>query len=340
MRLSNFLSDQAARTPGRAPYPIRLTPGQYAKLCDERAAHSAYPGAVKWFETVLGKHPVERIELPTRATGDNVILCPREDLFVESDSGIEMVSLDNAVTAIPDNMACCEILSVGELVQNVRVGDLAFIDFYDVKQGYIVSNDELYLCGSDAFKGLYHDGRILPLANHVVTRRVLDRFKVALTGTDRVHVPPSTLTTGIAGGRTSGGDAATNIIYEEVVSVGPLTKRPRPGVMTCVERELLTCLVSEHSGEPGNVSHYDAYGPRFAELVRRLLLERKETDGRKPDVRAGDLVVFCEQIANKIRVRGEVQHLIPYDNVLAVIDDARILDNAVRKGNAGVLVGV
>lgn len=329
MKLSNYLSDQAARTPGRQPYPIRLTPGQYAQLCDERAAHSANPSAVRWFETSLGRHPVERIELPTRATGDNVILAPREDLFVESGEGIEMVSLDNAVTAIPDNMACCEILSVGEMVENVKVGDLAFIDFYDVKQGYIVSNDELYLCGSDAFKGLYQDGRILPLANYVVTRRVLDRFKVALTGTDRVHVPPSTLTTGIAGGRTSQGDAATNIIYEEVVSIGKLTKRPRPGVMTSLEQHILNVLVDHAS------SASDSSFRVLCTLAGQLRQER--ILGRKSDIAVGELVVFCEQIANKIRVRGEVQHLIPYDNVLAVVDDEKILDNAIRKGTAGVI---
>jgi hypothetical protein len=330
MKLSNYLSDQAARTPGRAPYPIRLTPGQYRQLCDERAAHSSNPAAIRWFETSLGRHPVERIDLPTRATGDNVILAPREDLFVESEQGIELVSLENSVTAIPDNMACCEILSVGELVQNVRVGDLAFIDFYDVKQGYIVSNDELYLCGADAFKGLYHDGRILPLANYVVTRRCLDRFKVALTGTDRLHVPASTLTTGIAGGRTSMGDAATNVIYEEVVSIGPLTKRPRPGVMTYAERKLIDMALSTDRNDPDALVI-----AALRKAISDVALEREH--GRPQDITAGDLVVFCEQIANKIRVRGEVQHLIPYDNVLAVIDDAEILDNAIRAGKAGVI---
>lgn len=319
--LSKWLRDQAARTPGRKPYPIRLTPGQHAQLCAE------YGGQYQdTFRTSLGYHPVQRVELPTRATGHNVILAPREDLFTESAEGIELVSLDNAVTNVPDNIACCEILSVGELVDNVKVGDLAFIDFYDVKQGYIVANDELYICGCEAFKGLWDaaSGTILPLANYVVTRRSLDRFKVALTGTDRLHVPPSTLTSGIAGGRTSQGDAATNVLYEEVVAVGPLTKRSLPWQMTALERELLDYLASDE-GDP----------QWFPAAINRLKEERKQ--GRKPDIATVDLVVFCEQIAVKIRVRGEFQHLVPYSNVLAIIDDAKLLDDAVRDGRAGVI---
>lgn len=320
--LSKWLRDQAARTPGRRPYPIRLTPGQHAQLCAE------YGGQHQdIFRTSLGYHPVQRVELPTRATGHNVILAPREDLFTESAEGIELVSLDNSVTNVPDNIACCEILSVGELVDNVKVGDLAFIDFYDVKQGYIVANDELYICGCEAFKGLWDaaSGTIQPLANYVVTRRSLDRFKVALTGTDRLHVPPSTLTSGIAGGRTSQGDAATNVLYEEVVAVGALTKRALPGQMTPCERALLQVI-------------YDGVGTldqAFYELEQALWKEREQ--GRAPDISPGDLVVFCEQIGVKIRVRGEFQHLIPYSNVLAVVDDERLLDDAVRDGRAGVI---
>ena len=321
--LSKWLRDQADRTPGRKPYPIRLTPGQHAQLCAE------YGGQYQdTFRTSLGYHPVQRVELPTRATGHNVILAPREDLFTESAEGIELVSLDNAVTNVPDNIACCEILSVGELVDNVKVGDLAFIDFYDVKQGYIVANDELYICGCEAFKGLWDaaSGTILPLANYVVTRRSLDRFKVALTGTDRLHVPPSTLTSGIAGGRTSQGEASTNVLYEEVVAVGELTKRALPGQMTRAERAFI-----EQCVEFG-------LGPHVGEAQEALsaIYEERET-GRCSDISPGDLVVFCEQIGVKIRVRGEFQHLVPYSSVLAVVDDEKLLDDAVRDGRAGVI---
>jgi hypothetical protein len=324
VRLTNFLVQQASVTPGRKPYPIRLTPGQYAELCKEQG------GEVVTLRTSLGVHPVQLIELPTRATGNNVILAPREDVFseVERETGIELVSLGNSVTSIPDNLAVCEIVSVGELVDNVKVGDLAFIDFYEVKQGYILANDELYIAGSEAFKALFDvsNQAIIPLANYVVTRRSNDRMTVALNGTDRLEVPRSTLTSGIAGGRTSQGDAATHILYEEVVSVGPITKRALPGQMTKAERALIDFVVNN------SVDLYCEDVEMLAAIVRS---ERYE--GRVSDIKPGDLAVFCDEIAVKIRCRGEFQHLIPYDNVLAVIDDAKILDNAIRAGKAGLL---
>lgn len=266
----------------------------------------------------------------TRATGRKVILRPREDLFSETDRdvGLQMVCLANSITAVPDNMACCEIISVGELVQNVAEGDLAFIDFYEVSQGYILANDELYIAECEVFKALYRpeDQTILPLNNYVVTRRCQDRMAVALTGTDRVVVPPRVLTAGIAGGKTAGGGIATHVTYEEVVAVGKLTSTGLPGLMTPAERELIEYAIS------GKLYF-------ISDLEKRIEAVVKERSfGRPSDINPGDLVVFCEEIGQKIRVRGEFQHIVPYTSILATIDDSKILEAAIKRDEAGKLV--
>lgn len=268
---------------------------------------------------------IQNAERFTRATGDNVIFKPREDLFSETDRdvGLTVVSLATDITAVPDNVACVEVVSVGELVTNVKPGDLAFLDFYSVKQGYILANDELYIAGSDALCGLYDlaSQEIRPLDNFVVTRAVSrERFSVALTGTDRVEVPRSI--TSVAGGRTSQGDVSTEVLYEEVVRVGRLTKRPRPGVMTPLERALLDTIAR------------DGY---LCEPIGSLL-QKERSISREPDVNPGEMVVFCKDIAQRVRCKGEFWHLVPYDNVLATIDDEGLLDASVREGKSGRIV--
>lgn len=335
MRLSKYFQDQAALTPGRSPYPIRVTPGQFNDLC----AEAANP-RVTHLHTSLGAHPVQRITFDTEAKGHNVILAPREDLFAESDRdvGIEMVSLSNSVTSVPDNVACCEVLSVGPLVQNVKVGDLAFIDFFDVKQGYILATDELYIAGCEAFKALYDvEGQtIVPLNNYVVTKRSSDRFAVALNGTDRIEVPRMILTGGIAGGRTSAGDRSTTVLYEEVVSVGKATVRAFPGLMTELERRCLdiVCRNLELYGAEAWMQ-YDGVDQEEADLFNALRAER--LNGRDSDIRVGELAVFCEEVSTKIRIRGEFCHLMPASAVLATIDDEALLDRKIRAGEAGKL---
>lgn len=331
-RFSNYLEQKIALQweqgrkpkPGEEPPAIRLTPGQYAELASERRDPST-------FISCAGVHKVERIECHTRATGDNVILCPREDLFTECEreTGVQMVSLASDLTHVPDNVGCCEVVSVGELVTAVKPGDIAFIDFFAVKQGYILANDEHYVAGGDAFAARFDPIKqeIIPLDNYVVTRRALDRFKIALTGTDRVEPPPMTLTDGIVSARSKSGTVITSAIYEEVVRVGKLTNRPRPGVMTVLERKLLDVVTRFEANE------YDGVDADEAEAINAVREERMF--GRHSDIKPGDLVAFCKQLSVPARVKGEFQRLIPYDNVLAVIDDAAILDDAIRAGKAG-----
>jgi hypothetical protein len=253
----------------------------------------------------------------TRATGANVILRPREDLFSEVDreTGIELVSLANAVTSVPDNIACCEIVSVGEQVTHLKPGDLAFIDFFWCKQGFILECGELYICGADSFVALYdvESGDIMPLDNYVVTRRALDRFKFAWFGSDLIEVPRMLLTDGIPGGKTSDGDRATTVLYEEVVRIGKLTGRAAPGHMLPAERELLDDLTSR----TGWVA-MDTTTRRLISLVHEQRAERK------PDIAPGELAVFCSDLAQRVRCKGEFWHITHYDHIHGTIDDAAI----------------
>lgn len=303
--------------------PFRVTPGMMAELQEEAGK------PINSVSTVQGNHPLELIETNVRATGHNVILAPREDIFAENEDGaggFQLVSLENNVTAVPDNLAVCEVVDAGPLAQNVRRGELVFIDFFEVKQGFVLSSGELYIAGCEAFKARWRGGVVEPLSNYVVTRHAPERFRVALTGTDRIHIPQYVTTSGIAGGKASTGATTTEVLYQEVVAVGPLTQRAFPGLTTPAERALLD-----------HIERYHAYGIRNDEDVDRLVwafVEERQR-GRAPDIAPGDLVVFCRDLAQKLRVRGEHQHLVPYANVLAVIDDERILGAAIRAGKAG-----
>lgn len=304
-RFTNYLRSLAAQM--TSPKPFKLSPGQYETLCRETGNPR-----VKHFETPLGVHEVVRIHTTTRAVGDNVILAPREDLFIESENpeGVRLVSVANSVTSVPDNIAAVEVISVGELVQGFEPGDIVFIDFFQVKQGYAVENDDLYMAGADAFAAKFDlsTQEVEPLDNFVTTRRAHDRMKVAINGaTQAQYTLDSRLTEGVVSGRTSKGSEALHTVFEEVVKVGRLTNRPRPGVLTPTERKVLEMVLR---------------GERHFELIENLRREREE--GRPSDIQPGDLVAFCKEIATQLRVRGEFRSLIPYDNVLAVIDDEAI----------------
>lgn len=269
----------------------------------------------------------------TRATGTNVILRPREDLFSEVDreTGIELVSLANSVTSVPDNIACCEIVSVGEQVTWLKPGDLAFIDFFWCKQGFVLERDELYLCGGDAFVALFDEksGDIVPLDNYVVTKRALNRFKVAWFGTDTIEVQRMLLTDGIPGGKTSDGERATTVLYEEVVRIGKLTGRPAPGHMLPSERALLDDLTSRDGWIAADIT--------MQRLIRAVHEERRE---RKPDIGIGELVVLSADLSQRVRCKGEFWRITHYDHVLGAVDDAAILRDAINRGSARVTVDV
>lgn len=261
--------------------------------------------------------------------GHFVVLKAREDLFKETgeeivaDNGTVLpgiqIAQNNSVTSIPDNIGCCEIVSVGRDVRNVRPGDIAFVDFFDVAQGCIlggadVENDKLtseerYIAPDHAFRAKYDPvrGTVEPLPGYCVTKRVPKRFQHALTGTDRVEVLDYLLTQGIPGGKTSNGSTVGFVVYQEIVSVGD--------------------VLPDDEG--------------YTARERMLLAELRKLRGDPPiasDISPGDLVCYCTEFATPIRVRGEFMHIIPYANVLARIHDEAILDEAIRAGLAGKLL--
>lgn len=276
-----------------------------------------------------------------RGVNHTVVLKGRDDLFdpmtgdeIECDDGTKKPGLQlfvhNEVTAIPDNVGCCEIVSVGSEVQNVKPGDVVFIDFYDVRQGAIVGDPqtqkgrERYIANDDAFKAYFDPktGTVTPMPGYVITKRANERFAVALNGTDRVKVPPSTLTTGIVSGRTAQGTPAAFVIYEEVVSVGAPAFESKIRPMTKAERALL--------------DEIDSRDGSFSQAALDALIAERSTP-RSLDLEPGELVAFSTDFAVQIRVRGEFMRIVPQSALLCAIDDWRILDEAVRAGKAGKL---
>jgi len=276
-----------------------------------------------------------------RGIAHTVVLKGRDDLFDPS-TGDEIVTADgkvlpglqlfskNEVTAIPDNMGCCEIVSVGELVQNVKPGDVVFIDFYDVRQGALLADPqtqkgrERYIANDDAFKAFFDPvtGVVTPMPGYVITKRANDRMAVALTGTDRVVVPQTTLSNGIVSGRTSQGTPYAFVAYEEVVSVGPPEFEGKLRPMTKAERRVLDEIDSREGS--------------FSQAALDAL-QAERSAPRTFDLNPGELVAFSTDFAVQIRVRGEFMRIVPQSALLCAIDDERILGDAVRAGRAGKL---
>ena len=279
--------------------------------------------------------------------GTNVVVKARDDLFEESsekiicDDGTELDGIQifnaNSVTSIPDNIGCCEVVGVGSDVQNVKIGDIVFVDFCDVRQGFVLDTasstdqSERYIIPDECMKAKFDPstGQVEPLAGFLLTKRVPDRFKVALNGTDRLEVPAHILTDGIVSGYDSDGQPCAWTVYEEVVAVGPPEVESKTRPMHPLEREVLDYIVDSHGASLENSA---AFKNRCGDLLRWRLTPRTV------DCKPGDLVPFCTDFATKIRVRGQFLSIVPQRNVLAVIEDEKILDDAIRAGKGGKLL--
>lgn len=285
----------------------------------------------------------------SRGCGSNVVVKARDDLFEETSEkivcadGTELDGIQlfrgNSVTSIPDNVGCCEVVGVGRDCQNVKVGDVVFCDFADVRQGFVLdtagSTDEAerYVIPDECMKCRFdpETGEVEPLAGFVITRAAPERMKVALNGTDRLEVPAYILTDGIVSGYDSDGQPCAWTRYEEVVKVGPPEVASHTRPMHWLERRVLDMLAKN----PGEWVEYDAVDAEEAALINEYLAWRRAP--RELDLKPGDLVPYCSDFATKIRVRGEFLHIVPQRNVLCVIDDAAMLDDAIREGKAGRL---
>ena len=257
----------------------------------------------------------------TRAFGHFVAFRPREDLFNASGSELIQISTSCAVTSIPDHVAAVAVESVGHLVRGIAPGEVYFLDMFEVAQGLCLDGDDRYLANDHCLKARFDPvtGTVYPLPGYCLVKPAPDRMSVALTGTDRILVPPYVLTEGIPGGRTTAGEAQSHVLYDEVVAVG--TPLPDDEGLNSRERHYLAQVVqlreALHSLSPGHP-------------LARAPLPRP--------VEVGDLVAYCSAWRTPIRVRGEFLGIVPLAHVLTSIDDRGMLDAAVRDGRAGRLV--
>lgn len=258
------------------------------------------------------------LEQRVRPTGVNVTVRARDDIDPSSDS-VTLELSGKSVTALPENVGLCQVVDIGPDVTNVKPGDVCFIDFFDVAEGYIVSGEEIYSTPAmalrmtldiqtESFECPFTKRQklraiscdITPLPGYVLTKHAPDRMTVAVTGCDRLILPRDVTTRGIVGGRSVDGDPCTFVVYEEVVKVGL-------GNIQC-ERE-------------------EGYTERKLKAeIERLRAKAGDTVMvRPPDVEPGDLVTYCSEFSIRFRAMGEQFRCVPYRNLLAVIDDAAIL---------------
>lgn len=269
----------------------------------------------------------------TKPTGTFVTIRSRDDLDPSS-ATFAVPHSGRSVTAIPENVGVCEVMDVGPDVTNVKPGDVCFIDFYDVAQGYIVSTEEVYVTqamalrmtldietspvldflGKDTGKRQVTKCEITPLPGYALTKHAAERMTVAITGCDRVILPRSMTTSGIVGARDSDGQPSTMVCYEELVKI-----TPGP-------------IQAERYAEDWQGRKHDTYFEerRLKAEIERLKAQLRATgapvnDEAAPDVKPGDLVVFCLDFSIKFTAMGELFRCVPYKNLLATIDDRAIL---------------
>lgn len=289
--------------------------------------------------------PKTRAQLSTgdfvRGIEHTIVLKARDDLF-DPTTGDDIVRADGStvpglqlcvndeITAIPDNVGCCEIVSVGCQVVSVKPGDVVFIDFFDVRQGAILGDPEslkgieFYIADDISIKAYFDRATrtITPLPGYLIVKKAPERMAVAMVGTDRLTVPDETLKWGIVSGRNEDGTPYAFVRYDEVVSCGAPAHDSPHRKMTKAERLLLEELESRD-------------GACGEKLVEAFLAERRY---RAPVVKPGDLVAFSTEFSVEVRVRGEFVKIVPQSALLCVIDDAAVLDTAIRAGKAGKLV--
>lgn len=295
----------------------------------------------------------------TRPTGTFVTIRSRDDLNPSSDE-IAIQFSGKSVTAVPENVGLCQVVDVGPDVTNVRPGDIAFIDFFDVAQGYIVSGEELYVTQAMALRmtmdivtepvlspitgePMLHQKTkqplqrvaacdIRPLPGYVLTKHAPDRMTVAVTGCDRVLLPRDKTTSGIVGGRNSDGDPCTFVCYEEVVKFTP----------GAVQQER---YVEDWQGRIRDTYYEER---RLKARIQKLEATLADKDpgalarlnAEAWGIAPGDLVVFCSQFSIQFRALGELYRCVPYKNLLAVIDDRAILDEYNRTNPPAPLVQI
>ncbi len=296
------------------------------------------------------KHALPGFERPTRPTGTFVTIRARDDLDPSS-GHISVEHSGRTVTAVPENVGLCQVIDVGPDVTNVRPGDVCFIDFFDVAQGYIVAGEELYLSQAMALRMtldietevfLHPVTRteklrvtkceIHPLPGYVLTKHSPERMTVAVTGNDRLILPRHHTTSGIVGGRNSDGDPCTFVCYEEVVRFTPGAVQQERYMEAWdgsirdtyfEERRLKSKIQRLEAALAEYIDHVHPPGSELNEPAK--LFHGLPPGGDSWGIAPGDLVCFCTDFSIQFRALGELYRCLPYKNVLAVVDDRKIL---------------
>ncbi len=292
------------------------------------AAEAALPGITRELHPA---HSRASVSGPVRGIGHHVVLKSRDDLWIESqdklvtDDGKELGGLyifnGNSVTSIDDNLGCCEIVSVGDLVCNVKPGDLVFIDFSDVSQGIQLEQKDHFIAPDHVFCALFDPVtcQVTPLAGYAITKRNDARMSIALMGTDRIHAPQDLITDGVPSGYDSDGAVLSRVTYQEIVSVGPPAAVSGSRRIHPLELALLESIYRDDS----------------VDLDKLHAFLRWRATPRALGLQVGDLVPFGTDFGTKLRVRGQFLTLVPQSELLCVINDREMLEAAVRAGRAG-----
>jgi hypothetical protein len=276
------------------------------------------------------KHQSPELPRHTRPTGTLVTIRARDDLDPSSDT-VKVQHSGRSLTSVPENVGLCQVVALGPDVTNVQAGDICFIDFFDVAQGYLVEKEELYITQASALRmtldietapWLNDAGQdtgklrvlrcdVTPLPGYCLTKHAAERMTVAVTGSDRMILPRHVTTGGIVGQRDQDGNPNFHVCYEELVKFTPgFVQAERDSTFT--ERRLEAKIERLEKALAQQLAE-DDQSVDFADWLDRW------------GIAPGDLVTFPAEYSIQFRAMGELYRCVAYEKLLATIDDRAIL---------------
>ena len=131
------------------------------------------------------------------------------------------------IQSLPDHVGVCEVVAVGSDVTKVRPGDFCMIDFYEVKEPYVVDGESLFIAPAEAMRCTVEPktGIVHPLPGYILTKHAPERMSRAVLGREDLVLPPAQTTSGMFG-KMIWSQAQQKehpcllVTYEEVVEVG------------------------------------------------------------------------------------------------------------------------
>lgn len=180
------------------------------------------------------KHPINAIRTKPLRGLVTIRHCdsidPGSDVFHTKEGAAVRLSDGVSVAPIqslPDHVGVCEVVDVGPDVTKVKQGDFCMIDFYEVKQPYMVDGENLFIAPADAMRCTVEPktGRVHPLPDYILTKHAPERMSRAVYGREDIQLLDSQTTSGMFG-KMIWSQALQKevpcllITYEEVVEVG------------------------------------------------------------------------------------------------------------------------